>query len=221
MTNKAVTLIAVADLVPYEKNAKKHSDEQIEKLSALIGKYGWTSPIVTDKNLVIIAGHGRRLAALNIGLEKVPVIIRDDLSEVDAMALRLADNRVASTEYDLELEQLEMSDIIDMDAAFDLTMLGYTEHETNFATADLIDMEDTVFVDDIGAAVEKQKAENEQKTKETDDIAAPIADALGFKRVTIAESRKIRELMAKIELRAGCKGVEALIYVLETSGLSE
>jgi ParB-like chromosome segregation protein Spo0J len=221
MTNKAVTLIAVADLVPYEKNAKKHSDEQIEKLSALIGKYGWTSPIVTDKNLVIIAGHGRRLAALNIGLEKVPVIIRDDLSEVDAMALRLADNRVASTEYDLELEQLEMADIIDMDEAFDLTMLGYTEHEANFATDDLIDMEDTVFVEDIGAAVEKQKAENEQKTKETDDIAAPIADALGFKRVTIAESRKIRELMAKIELRAGCKGVEALIYVLETSGLSE
>jgi hypothetical protein len=221
MTNKVVTLIAVADLVPYEKNAKKHSDEQIEKLSALIGKYGWTSPIVTDKNLVIIAGHGRRLAALNIGLEKVPVIIRDDLSEVDAMALRLADNRVASTEYDLELEQLEMADIIDMDEAFDLTMLGYTEHEANFATDDLIDMEDTVFVEDIGAAVEKQKAENEQKTKETDDIAAPIADALGFKRVTIAESRKIRELMAKIELRAGCKGVEALIYVLETSGLSE
>jgi hypothetical protein len=216
MTNKAVTLVAVADLVPYENNAKKHSDDQVEKLMALISRYGWTSPIVVDKDLVIIAGHGRRLAALKLGLEKAPVIIRDDLTKEEAAALRLADNRVASTEYDLGLEQAELAMLSNFEG-IDLTMLGYSEHELDFATADLIDMDDTIFVDDIGAAVEKQKTENEQKTKEVDDVAAPVADALGFKRVTIAESRKIRDLMSRVEQRSGRKGVEALIYVLEAT----
>ncbi|WP_276122708.1 ParB/Srx family N-terminal domain-containing protein [Pararhizobium qamdonense] len=210
MTNKAVTLIAVADLVPYANNAKKHSDEQIEKLSALISKYGWTSPIVVDKDLVVIAGHGRRLAALNIGLEKVPVIVRDDLTKEEANALRLADNRIASSDYDLELEQAELALLADVEG-MDLTMLGYSEHEVNFATQDLLDMEDTIFVEDIAGAVEQQKSENDAKTKEIDDVAAPVADALGFKRVTIAESRTIRDLMGRIEKNTGLKGVEALI----------
>ncbi|TDW20426.1 ParB-like nuclease family protein [Rhizobium azibense] len=211
MTNRPVTLIAVADLKPYENNAKKHSEEQIEKLSSLIGKYGWTSPIVVDKDLVIIAGHGRRLAALNIGLEKVPVIIREDLTKDEANALRLADNRVASTEYDLELEQSELAALAESMEGIDLTILGYSEHELNFATADLLEMEDTVFVEDISGAVEKQKTENDAKTKEVDDVAAPVADALGFKRVTIAESRTIRELMGRIEKNTGLKGVDAFI----------
>ncbi|MBX4911344.1 ParB N-terminal domain-containing protein [Rhizobium bangladeshense] len=211
MANKSVTLVAVADLIPYEKNAKKHSPEQVEKLSALINKYGWTAPIVVDKNLVIIAGHGRRLAALNLGLEKVPVIIRDDLSEADVIALRLADNRIASTEYDLQLEQAELQILNEMDIGIDLTILGFSEHEINFSTGDLIEMDDTIFVDDVGAAVEKQRTENEEKTREVDDVAAPVADALGFKRVTIAESRQIRDLMGRMEKTTGKKGVEALI----------
>lgn len=210
MTNKPVSLIAVADLKPYENNAKKHSDDQIEKLSALINKYGWTSPIVVDKDLVIIAGHGRRLAALNLGLERVPVIVRDDLTKDEANALRLADNRVASTEYDLELEQAELALLAEVEG-IDLSMLGYSEHELNFATSDLIEMDDTIFVQDVGTAVEKQKTENEQKTKEVDDIAAPVADALGFKRVTISESRTIRDLMSRMEARTGLKGVDAFI----------
>lgn len=211
MTNKAVTLVAVADLVPYENNAKKHSDEQVEKLAALINKYGWTAPIVVDKDLVIIAGHGRRLAAIALGLEKVPVIIRDDLSEADVMALRLADNRIASTDYDLALEQAELQILDSMDLGIDLTSLGFTEHEVNFSTADLGDFDDTVFVDDIGTAVEKQKSDNEEKVKEIDDVAAPVADALGFKRVSISESRTIRDLMSRMEQNTGKKGAEALI----------
>ncbi|OCP21918.1 MULTISPECIES: ParB/Srx family N-terminal domain-containing protein [unclassified Ensifer] len=210
MTNKAVALIAVADLKPYENNAKKHSDDQVEKLSALINKYGWTSPIVTDGDLVIIAGHGRRLAALNLGLEKVPVIVRDDLSKDEANALRLADNRVASTDYDLELEQAELALLAEVEG-IDLSILGYSEHELNFATSDLLEMEDTIFVEDVGAAVEKQKSENEAKTSEVDDVAAPVADALGFKRVTIAESRTIRDLMSRMEKSTGLKGPDALI----------
>lgn len=211
MTNKAVTLLAVAELKPYENNAKKHSDEQVEKLSVLINKYGWTAPIVVDKDYVIIAGHGRRLAAINLGLEKVPVIVRDDLSEADVMALRLADNRIASTDYDLALEQAELQLLDNMDLGIDLTSLGFTEHEVTFSTADLGDFDDAVFVDDIGSAVEKQKSDNEEKVKEIDDVAAPVADALGFKRVSISESRTIRDLMGRMEQTTGKKGAEALI----------
>lgn len=210
MTNKAVTLLAVAELKPYENNAKKHSDDQVEKLSALINKYGWTSPIVVDKDYVIIAGHGRRLAAINLGLEKVPVIVRDDLTKDEANALRLADNRVASTEYDLELEQSELALLADAEG-IDLSILGYSEHELNFATQDLLDEDETIFVNDIAGAVEQQKADNVVKAKEVDDVAAPVADALGFKRVTISESRQIRDLMTKMETNTGLKGVDALI----------
>jgi ParB-like chromosome segregation protein Spo0J len=216
MTNKAVELIDIGLIKPYPNNAKKHADEQVERLSKLITRFGWTQPIVVDADYVIIAGHGRRLAALKMGLQKVPVIVRDDLTPEEANALRLADNRVASTEYDLGMEQAELASLFDADLGFDLTDLGYTERELSFATDDLGSMDDTIFVEDISAAVEEQKTANKEKVAEVDDIAAPVADALGFKRVTIAESRKIRELMAKVEQRAGKKGVDALIYVLES-----
>lgn len=213
MTNKTIQLLDLKSLQPYENNAKIHSEEQIDKLCGLIKRFGFSSPIVVDGDLVIIAGHGRRLAALKLGLDKVPVIVRDDLTKDEANALRLADNRVASNAYDLQLEQAELQMLAGLgdELDFDLTMLGYSEHELNFSTGDLGEIDDSIFVDDINEAVEQQKTENQSKTQEIDDVAAPVADALGFKRVTIAESRQIRDLMAKMETATGKKGPSALI----------
>ncbi|EKB8013987.1 ParB N-terminal domain-containing protein, partial [Salmonella enterica] len=70
-----------AELIPYEMNAKKHDEQQIRDLAAAIKKRGFDQPITVDKHDVIITGHGRREAALLAGLERVPVIVRDDLSE--------------------------------------------------------------------------------------------------------------------------------------------
>ncbi|HHN9026274.1 phage minor tail protein L [Escherichia coli] len=105
-----------AELIPYEMNAKKHDEQQIHDLAAAIKKRGFDQPITVDKHDVIITGHGRREAALLAGLERVPVIVRDDLSEEEVKAKRLEDNRLASIDYDAiklqqELESLVLGDV--------------------------------------------------------------------------------------------------------------
>jgi hypothetical protein len=210
-SNATVQLLDLNTLVPFAGNVKIHSEEQIDKLTKLIERFGWSSPIVVDKDLEIIAGHGRRLAALKLGLKKVPVIVRVDLNKAEANALRLADNKVSSQDYDQALQAEQLIELSELLGDFDLTDLGYSEHEINFTTGDIDEMDELIFVDDISGAVEKQKDDNKTKTQEIDDVAAPVGDALGFKRVTIAESRVLKELMGKIEQKTGKTGVEALI----------
>lgn len=218
MKHFPIELRDIDQIFPYAANAKKHPPEQVEALANLIKKSGWTQPIVVWKNGVIIAGHGRRLAAIHLGLAKVPVIVRNDLTEAEADALRLADNRVTSTDYDQAAIQIELQRLSgELDGELRLTDLGFTDKELDFTLGELGEINDDLFVDDIGAAVEEQKNENEKKVEATDDTAAPVGDALGFKRVTIAESRTLRELMARIEERSGKKGVQALIYTLQNS----
>lgn len=214
--SNAIEIWDIDKITPYGANAKKHPKDQVEKLARAITKFGWTQPIIVWSNGEIIAGHGRRLAALHLGLKKVPVICRSDLSKAEADALRLADNRVTSTEYDQSAIQEELrrlsEELIDTDLS--LTDLGFDEKEINFTMADLGEIDDSFFVDDISGAVETQKAENEDKIAETDDVAAPVGDAIGFKRVTIAQSRELRNLMVKAETSTGLKGPEALISIL-------
>jgi ParB-like chromosome segregation protein Spo0J len=214
----AVEIKDITWLKPYAANAKKHPPEQIKKLAAAITKFGWTQPIIAWTDGSIIAGHGRRLAALELGLEVVPVVVRSDLSKVQADALRLADNRVTSTEYDMAAIQTELQAISDqLDGSFSMEDMGFDEKELEFSLGDLSTMDTSFFADDIGAAVEEQKRANAEKVKETDDTAAPVGDALGFKRVTVAQSRQLRDLMNGIETKTGKKGVDALIDVLSAA----
>jgi hypothetical protein len=215
-THHKIEVWEIDKIIPYEANAKKHPKEQVEKLAKAITKFGWTQPIVIAGNGEIIAGHGRRLAAIHLGLTRVPVICRRDLTKAEADALRLADNRVTSTEYDQSLIQDELQRLHEELSTMniDLTDLGFDQKEIDFTMADLSGMDDAFFVDDITEAVETQKNENAQKIESTDETAAPVVDALGFKRVTIAQSRMIRDGMLKIESSTGKKGVEALIDYL-------
>lgn len=212
-TDLAVELTEVDKIIPYEKNAKKHSEAQIEVLAGLIRKNGWTQPIVVDSDGEIIAGHGRRLAAVKLGLKKVPVIWRRDLSKAEANALRLADNRVASTDYDTALLQEELMSL--EEAGIAVEELGFSEQELSFLTGDLTEMDEDVFVDDVSEAVEQQKEENKSKTEEIDKSQAPLGDAMGFKRVSVEQSRKIREFMTKVEQQTGLKGAEAFLRHVE------
>jgi hypothetical protein len=200
-------------IVPYEANAKKHPKEQVEKLAKAIETFGWTQPIVVWINGEIIAGHGRRLAAIHLGKTKVPVICRRDLTKAQADALRLSDNRVTSLDYDMALIQSELQRLADED--FEIDLIGFDAKELEFAVEDLGAMSTDMFVDDISGAVETQKADNAKAAEQADDIAAPVADALGFKRVSIAQSREIRGLMGRVEGRySDKKGADALIDFL-------
>jgi ParB-like chromosome segregation protein Spo0J len=101
-------------LVHYERNSKKHPPEQIEGIARSIKNTGFDQPVVVTEDLVIIKGHGRTLAALSLGLETIPVLIRTGISENDARFLREVDNQIQSAEWDKEnlaTELLELKDL--------------------------------------------------------------------------------------------------------------
>lgn len=106
-----ITWTPIEEVIPYIRNAKSHPDSQIVELAESIKRYGWTMPILTDGEKVISAGHGRYLAAKLLGLKKVPLNIRADLSEVDHAAYRLVDNRLADTPLDPEVLRFELASL--------------------------------------------------------------------------------------------------------------
>jgi len=119
-----IQLRGTDELVPYINNAKEHPPDQVDKIASSIKNYGWDQPIVVDANDEIIKGHGRLEAAKKLGLGEVPVIERDDLEGPDANAARLADNRVAESDWDdellaSELETIDASDVLLEDTGFD------------------------------------------------------------------------------------------------------
>lgn len=121
----------VEKLIPYAKNSRTHSDAQIAQIAASIKEFGFTNPILIGKDSVIVAGHGRLLAAAKLGLRKVPCVVLDHLTETQLKALVIADNRIAlNAGWDenmlaLELEELKLSD-------FDLGVLGFTDEELEY-----------------------------------------------------------------------------------------
>ncbi|SDM20164.1 site-specific DNA-methyltransferase [Halarsenatibacter silvermanii] len=118
-----VELVRIEALISYINNPKEHPMKQIEKIASSIKHYGFTQPVVIAEDNEIIIGHGRVQAAKKLGLEEVPAIKRDDLSEAEIRALRIADNKVAESEWNMEqlseeLELLEMDDIPLEDVGF-------------------------------------------------------------------------------------------------------
>jgi len=90
-----IQLVAVDELIPYVRNPKAHPAKQINKIAKLIKEVGFKGAILVDKNMEIVAGHGRLLAAKKLGLKKVPVIVDKDLTPEQAKAFRIADNWTA------------------------------------------------------------------------------------------------------------------------------
>jgi len=131
-----VVWMAIDKVKPYKGNAKIHDDEQIEKLANLIHKFGFTQPILVDKEIVIATGHGRHLAAKFLGMEKVPVIVADHLNENQIKALRIADNKVSSRQYDKEILAFELGSLERID--FDLELTGMDADEIG----DLLKLDD-------------------------------------------------------------------------------
>jgi ParB-like chromosome segregation protein Spo0J len=122
-------------LTPYARNAKIHSTEQIDRIAGQIHAVGWTQPIVVDKDKVIIAGHGRREAAIRLNLDKVPVFIAEHLTEYEAMAARIADNKVSGNEYDNEMLKFDIGTLQLHEV--DLKLTGMDEIELKDFTKEL------------------------------------------------------------------------------------
>lgn len=109
---------SIKELKPYKKNAKKHSKEQVEQIANSIKEFGFTQPVIIDKNNCVVAGHGRILGAKKAGLKQVPTVCLEDLTEEQIKAYRLVDNKLNESEWDYSLldEELEnLTEDIDMD----------------------------------------------------------------------------------------------------------
>jgi len=115
-------------LMPYERNARTHSPEQVAQIAASIQEFGFTNPILVDGKDGIIAGHGRLAAAKDLGLTEVPVVVLDHLTPDQKRAYVLTDNKLAlNAGWDADLLQQEIAALSLVD--FDLSLMGWQEDE--------------------------------------------------------------------------------------------
>lgn len=114
-----IEYMKVKDLKPYEKNAKKHDKTQIANVAKSIERYGFAQPLVVDKNNVLIIGHCRLLAAKQLKLREVPVLRMEDLTEEQVKELRILDNKLNESDWDMDLLMDEVTDLDFEDFDFD------------------------------------------------------------------------------------------------------
>lgn len=116
---------SVESLIPYARNARTHSDEQVAQIAASIKEWGWTTPVLVDETGQIIAGHGRVMAARKLGIEEIPVMVASGWSEAQRRAYVLADNQLAANAgWDMDLLKVELGDL--GEAGFDLDLIGFS-----------------------------------------------------------------------------------------------
>ncbi len=147
----------VGSLKPNPRNARTHSRKQVGQIAASIQEFGWTAPIVIDEGNVIIAGHGRYLAARELGLTQVPVVVLTGLSAAQKRALALADNKIAANAgWDSALLATELGELAPLLAGLDLDLeiTGFAAAEVDSLMGDLVDPEHEP-ADDIPAVAEK------------------------------------------------------------------
>ena len=119
--------LPLEQIIPYARNPRRN-EKAVATVAASIAEFGWRQPIVVDENMVVLAGHTRLLAARQLGLEAAPVHIARGLTEAQARAFRIMDNRSSETaEWDNELLGLELGDLLEAD--FDLGLTGFTDEE--------------------------------------------------------------------------------------------
>ena len=123
-----IRLWPVDRLVPYARNARTHSDEQVAQVAASILEFGWTNPLLVSGNGVVIAGHARLAAARKLRMAEVPVIVLDHLTETQRRALVLADNKLAlNAGWDEELLRVELESL--REDGCELDLVGFSDEE--------------------------------------------------------------------------------------------
>ena len=121
-----ITWRLVEDLIPYARNSRTHSKDQVAQIAASIREFGWTNPILVDGDGTIIAGHGRVMAARKLGEKDVPCIELGHLTEAQKRAYVIADNQLAlNAGWDAEMLKVEIAELVDAD--FDLGLLGFDD----------------------------------------------------------------------------------------------
>lgn len=169
----------VADLIPYARNSRTHSDEQVGKIAASIKEFGFLNPVIIDGESGIIAGHGRIMAAQKLGLETVPVIEASHLTEAQRRAYVIADNRLAlDAGWDDEMLRVEFAELEGL--GFDLELTGF----------ELDEIADLTFEEEDGLVDEDQVPEL------VDDPVSKLGDIwlLGNHRLMCGDSTSVDDV---------------------------
>lgn len=132
--------IQTEKLIPYARNSRTHSEQQVMQIAGSIREFGFTNPVLIDNKNGIIAGHGRVLAAQKLGLKEVPCIRLSHLTETQRKAYVIADNKLAlNSGWDEEMLGLELAELKDED--FDLSLIGFDEKEIDDLLAETVEGE--------------------------------------------------------------------------------
>ena len=127
-THPVIVSRKVEDLIPYARNSRTHSDEQVAQIAASVREFGWTNPVLVDGENGIIAGHGRVLAARKLGMAEVPCIELSGLTDAQRRAYIIADNKLAlNGGWDEDMLRIELEELGEI--GFDLDLIGFTDEE--------------------------------------------------------------------------------------------
>ena len=169
----------VSDLIPYARNARTHSDEQVAQIAASINEWGWTTPVLVDEKGSIIAGHGRVMAARKLNLTEVPVMVASGWSDAQKKAYVLADNQLAlNAGWDMELLKVEIGDL--NAEGFDLDLLGF----------------DNEMIGDLLSEPEKGLTDQDEVPAPPDDPVSVAGDiwVMGEHRLMCGNSTSIEDI---------------------------
>ena len=120
--------LSLSDLIPYARNSRTHSDEQVAKIAASIKEFGFLNPVIIDGDNGIIAGHGRVMAAQKLGMTELPVVEASHLTDAQRRAYIIADNRLAlDSGWDDEMLRVEFAELEEL--GFDLDLTGFDPGE--------------------------------------------------------------------------------------------
>ena len=143
-----IVMLPVSEVRPYEKNPRKNTDA-VQYVKASIEKFGFKQPIIIDGNRTIVCGHTRLLAAKSLGMEEVPCIFADDLTDEQVKAYRLADNKVAEFAlWDDDLLNMELGDLADI-GDIDMTQFGFDPFEEVPEEVEAVEPEEVEIPDEV------------------------------------------------------------------------
>lgn len=195
-----VELWHITRLTPYAKNAKVHDEANVNKICESIKKYGFNSPIQVKADGTIVCGHGRRLAAIKLGMTHVPVhVLHHIKTDAEADAYRLVDNQVAIGKVDADLLGEELRRLtLEMDYN-----MGdfFSANELKFAFDDVGEIELDAITDDLSAEVDNFADRTANKLTKDKGRKVAIGEALGFKEISAEQRRLVARLMTLLHVQ--------------------
>jgi hypothetical protein len=196
--------IPTAELVPYARNSRTHSDEQVAQIAASIREFGFCNPVLIDEKGTIIAGHGRVMAATRMKLEAVPCLRLSHLTDAQKRAYVIADNRIAlSSGWDTEMLANELSDLHADE--FDMALLGFDADEL----AKLLELNGDELPAEPSGSNEAVEGESPYTNKTASPIYEPKGDCPSISE--LADRSRTQQLQSEIELADIPEGVKTFL----------